>query len=676
MGQVSPDLSFLPTAVYHVAILDPQHDDHPPVCRHFGSDREAAEKWLAEWNRKGWNCHFTVNEIIGGLNEKPAKDDIVGLRAVHSDVDHRDNFDRLRDLQPSIIIDSGGGYQPLWFLQPHDRSHEAIEALSRRTVMPLAADRGCYNADRLLRVPGTVNWPNARKRRNGRFPVLAKIAHKGAIDVWEVGDLDDWFSKHGFLLAGANVDRKRGPDEVELGPYDPIRADQLAPPLSARTLALCQEAGHADRSVHVSRVVAALAAEGRSREEIAALLACPENEGLHGHIADQKDPERAIRRKVALGEGKRPSDRFAVPAVLPPSARQLSEGPPPAVMEVVAASTLAGKPVPVRRWIVPGLIPDRTVTDIAADGGTGKSMLMLQLATAVATGSRWLDIEVERGPVLYFSAEDELDEVHRRLDVITRAEGVSLASLGDLLIAPMAGRDSLLVAPAGKGLTVTTLAHALHNEVAARQPKMVIIDTRADVFGGNELDRTQVRQFVSLLAGLCLRYDCAVVLISHPSLTGMATGSGQSGSTGWGNSVRSRLYLERHGNDPDARILTTKKTNYGTVGDELQLRWVDGVFRLTGRSDRSAATAARLEQTADDKFIELLALLRSQGRTPSTCTGHNYAPTMMAGLPDNHEGIPKDAFRKAMERLLSAGKIKITQVGKPSRQKECLEIVT
>ena len=78
------------------------------------------------------------------------------------------------------------------------------------------------------------------------------------------------------------------------------------------------------------------------------------------------------------------------------------------------------------------------------------------------------------------------------------------------------------------------------------------------MYPANENDRAKVRQFVGILRGLALRQRCAVMLLGHPSLTGLNTGTGTSGSTAWNNSVRSRLYLERivrdgYEPDPDKR---------------------------------------------------------------------------------------------------------------------------
>ena len=65
-------------------------------------------------------------------------------------------------------------------------------------------------------------------------------------------------------------------------------------------------------------------------------------------------------------------------------------------------------------------------------------------------------------------------------------------------------------------------------------------------------------------------------MLSHPSLTGINSGTGTSGSTAWNNSVRSRLYLSRivqdgYEQNPDARVLRTMKSNYSGIGGEIAL---------------------------------------------------------------------------------------------------------
>jgi hypothetical protein len=42
-------------------------------------------------------------------------------------------------------------------------------------------------------------------------------------------------------------------------------------------------------------------------------------------------------------------------------------------------------------------------------------------------------------------------------------------------------------------------------------------------------DRAKVRQFIGILRGLALRQRCAVMLLGHPSVTGLDSGTGTSG---------------------------------------------------------------------------------------------------------------------------------------------------
>lgn len=335
-----------------------------------------------------------------------------------------------------------------------------------------------------------------------------------------------------------------------------------------------------------------------------------------------------------------------------------------------SASELAGLEVPDRDWLVDGLVPIGTVTMLSGDGGVGKSLLALQLAAAVALGTRWVGQPVTAGRALFISAEDDRDELHRRLADVAVGAGSTLRDLDRLTVRSLAGEDALLA-----GLTPDKLLHPsiLHEELDRQlsldKPALVVLDTLADLFPGNENDRAQARQFIGILRGLAIRHDCAVLLLAHPSLSGLNSGSGSSGSTGWNNSVRSRLYFDRmkdedHEADPDLRILRTMKANYGRIGGELGVRWQDGVFVPLSQEnglDRMAATAK-----AERVFMKLLREFSQEGRTLSDKTSSAYAPTLFA-KSGRAEGCTKRMLRSAMETLFVAGKIKMVESGPPSR---------
>lgn len=280
---------------------------------------------------------------------------------------------------------------------------------------------------------------------------------------------------------------------------------------------------------------------------------------------------------------------------------------PPDTLPVLNASEFAGRTPAVRPWHVPDMVPGRTVTLFSGDGGTGKSLAALQLAVATVAGRAWLGAMVRQGACLFVTAEDDVDEVHRRLVDIGQGGGIGPDQLQRLAISSLAGRDALLAVPDGRSgvLKPTGLLAALRGYVEAHRPALIVLDTLADLFGGEENNRGQVRQFVALLRGLAIEFDASVLLLAHPSLTGLSSGSGLSGSTAWNNSVRSRLYLRRDEVDPNVRILETMKSNYGAVGQQLRLEWRRGVFVEVGRTSAEPAHKRIAEDATDELFLKL-----------------------------------------------------------------------
>ena len=109
-----------------------------------------------------------------------------------------------------------------------------------------------------------------------------------------------------------------------------------------------------------------------------------------------------------------------------------------------SAAVLKGTPVPPREWLVHGLVPQKTVTLFGGDGGTGKSLLALQLAVAVAGQTKWIGKVADTGRVIFLSAEDDDDELHRRTDDILKAEGRTYDDIKGLTLRSLAGEDALL----------------------------------------------------------------------------------------------------------------------------------------------------------------------------------------------------------------------------------------
>jgi RecA-family ATPase len=296
---------------------------------------------------------------------------------------------------------------------------------------------------------------------------------------------------------------------------------------------------------------------------------------------------------------------------------------------------------------------------------------MQQLAAATVLGRDWIGMVPEQGPALYLSAEETSDEICRRLEPIAKLYGVERRALvGDLHAVSFAGQDATLARIDRDGtLKPTKLFERVQRDAARIKPAVIIIDSTADMFGGNEIDRNQVRRFVTMCTGPALETGAAVILVGHPSLTGIKDDTGISGSTAWHNSVRARFYLKSakaDDNTSNLRKLEFRKNNYGPIGATIPLRWRDGLYELLPGQDAFAKAAT--DQKADDVFMMLLRRYTEQGRRVCDKTGTTYAPAKFAEEPEA-KGLSKNQLAEAMRRLFAAKRLRVLEEGPPTRRR-------
>jgi RecA-family ATPase len=277
---------------------------------------------------------------------------------------------------------------------------------------------------------------------------------------------------------------------------------------------------------------------------------------------------------------------------------------------------LADASVPPRQWLVPDWIPMARATALNGAGGEGKTLLAQMLATACAIGREWLGLRVLRCKSLLQFCEDDLDEMHRRQEDINRFYGCTFADLGAMRWLPRLGYDNALMVFNGGRAQRSPLFEQLLSAARAHEASLIICDTLADIFTGNENDRGQARTFTQQALGLLARETRgAVVALAHPSRTGMNSGSGESGSTAWIGTFRSLLYLatprgegsgaDAEPADPDLRTLTRRKANTARRNEMIELRWKDGVFDVT--SPPAGIIGSIERRTCERVFLDLLA---------------------------------------------------------------------
>ena len=291
------------------------------------------------------------------------------------------------------------------------------------------------------------------------------------------------------------------------------------------------------------------------------------------------------------------------------------------------AASYADHPVPARRWIVQDMIPQGEVTLFTGDGGTGKSLIALQLAVACITGTHFFGKSVNQGSVVIYNAEDTEEEYHRRLATILGTlpthDWPDLQGLGALHVADLDAaltRSNQKTQAVEKHPNLDRLNEALHDSGAV----MCVIDTAADTFPHNENDRREVRGYIAQLRRIARANNCAIVLIAHPSKSAMHDDHKHSGSTAWRNSVRAMVYLSKPKAEPgesthDLRTLEVTKANGGAVGELIDLRYSEGVFVHKERPERTDRDSAASK--ADRVFMALarkcLDVPDPPGRCPS-----------------------------------------------------------
>ena len=144
-----------------------------------------------ESNKKR-NIYYTLNPTLRDIQKKPSRADIEELAWLHVDLDPRaredvgDEQERILTLcgkmkpEPTMVVYSGGGYQCLWKINDPmkidgcEDAFEEAKLYNLQLEIQYGADH-CHNVDRIMRLPGTINWPDKKKQAKGRVPALAKV---------------------------------------------------------------------------------------------------------------------------------------------------------------------------------------------------------------------------------------------------------------------------------------------------------------------------------------------------------------------------------------------------------------------------------------------------------------------------------------------------------------------
>jgi hypothetical protein len=187
-------------------------------------------------------------------------------------------------------------------------------------------------------------------------------------------------------------------------------------------------------------------------------------------------------------------------------------------------------------WLVQEMFEHNTLCAIVGESGCGKSFVGVDLACCVATGTPWHGKPTKRGTAVYLAGEGK-SGLGRRIGAWEHHHGVNKAplmissgaiDLGD-------SRDEL-----------PKVISALHE--LASPPDLIVIDTLARHYSGDENSATEMSAFISNLDKLRNKFNATVVIIHH---SGKDPARGPRGSS----SFRAALDHEILVTKPDTGVL-------------------------------------------------------------------------------------------------------------------------
>jgi hypothetical protein len=656
-----------------VRVIPP--DGKASQCLHdtLDSALEAIDQGVRERCNVYVGIAMRRNQNLGG-----GKANLWAVRLLWIDRDFHSESDRKAHeralaafpLSPSLRVSSGGGEHDYWLLEePYSlntpKAIQALEFALKGLADVLQGDRAATDASRVLRVPGTVNYPNEKKRRQGRKAAPCEvISHEGRLYQWQ--DFAELEERGRALAERRNADAQHEsrpwtgevPDRVQRV----LRRDPRVRARFDRDAAGLEDTSDSGIDMSLAALLAYRRLEGWEIEN--ALRASRACEGA------QWKPDDYYTRTVdkALADAQRLREHPAEPqsgaldssllVYSPPSGVPDQEGDIPQgwreklqKLHAVSAEELLEEPEDEHRWLVDGLIPAGGLILLAGKPKAGKSTLARTLAVSLSQGRTWLGRRVQQGPVVYLALEEKPAEVNRQL----RSFGIRASDPLAMIFAPPPHVNRL----------------EWFFEVARElRPALIVVDTLQRLLQVPDFnDYAVLSSALEPLLSFSHESGVAILLLHHAR-----KGAGQSfdsilGSNALFGSVDSALLLERTGND--LRLLSSRQ-RAGTDLPRTAISLDPGTRALVGigspREGRVEATKQRIASFLTEHpgalATEIYAGVRGDKGTKVLALGELLGAVVMR-VGTGVRGSPfRYSLREGGTDVLTQGRTKLARGGR------------
>jgi len=350
------------------------------------------------------------------------------------------------------------------------------------------------------------------------------------------------------------------------------------------------------------------------------------------------------------------------------------------------ADQWTGEPVK-RRYLISGRFPLGVAVMLASMGGIGKSFMMLLLALLVATGKDMSDCSVlggnveEFGTAVFFTAEDDIDQVHARLDALDPT-GQRFRNPGKLIVIPLpnAGGPLNLVMQTRDGLKVTPEFKMIKAQLMKIPDlKLVVFDplqnfVQANISADNDAGQFACAVFAQLgaVTGATIGLPHHMRKPSRPIITADDAREAIRGVTALVDGVRAAYALWPVEESEAKKICKSMSVTWEPY------RIVRGaVVKANGKADKATSTFVRddhgvlrdaTSQLSSDgagkgNKVDQLSVLEETikaaaiGGQPYTKTGINGIFDRRSELPEILRIVPRKDLWHMVDDLLGKGRI-------------------
>lgn len=400
----------------------------------------------------------------------------------------------------------------------------AWTGIQKAIAARLSTDRSVVNPSRIMRLPGTVNWPTEKKAAKGRVAEMTTLRT-------EYEDDRDPVSFEQMLRAFGSAPGATA-----------AAIDTGAPPAMDREQARIKALNGEDWHTEVVRLVGSYVSRGLQDHEIHALT---DPLTLPGYTVEQTRREVQTAIDGARRKGWAPEEYAAPDKLLPASFDAPADARP---LDLEWFDDI--EPSLSDAYLIKSVLAADTMSVVYGPSNSGKTFFALDMAFHLATGAPWRGRRVTQSSVLYLAAEGGRG-VLNRVAALRVEHGICDVPLA----IKRAGLD--LLHDQADLQHIVDLAGAVKLRLPDA-PLIIVIDTLSRIMaGGDENSAADMTALIRNIDAIREMTGAHVMLVHH---TGKDTAKGARGHS----SLRAATDTEIEvANDNGARAaMVTKQRDY------------------------------------------------------------------------------------------------------------------